>query len=206
MSKDRHIRDHYEPRITPERETYDILDWGSAASQRARFGALADNVDLAGKSILDVGCGLGDLLAFLADRGLETNYTGVDIVAKMIAAARQRQPAGRFICADLFTAETPDEFAGKKFDVVFCSGTFNLDLGNNRRFLPRAVGRLLELACEYVVFNLLHDRADDKYDHCAYFDPAEVLTVLHPMADDIRLIDDYLHNDFTVICRPRRAD
>ena len=200
MGKIRYIHAHYEPRISLDRDNYDIVDWVSAESQQARFRTLVDHVDLAGKSLLDVGCGMGDLLGFLAGRGVEVAYTGVDIIEKMVRAARQQQPGGKFVCADLF-AENP--FGGERFDVVFCSGIFNLDLGNNRQFLPEALARLFEFAGEHVVFNLLHHRAERQYDHCAYYDPEEVLSHVRPIASDVRLIDDYLHNDFTVICRPK---
>ena len=59
------IRRHYEPRLDRETEPYRILDWASPQSQEARFQVLADEVPLAGKTLLDVGCGLGDLYGFL---------------------------------------------------------------------------------------------------------------------------------------------
>ena len=197
MSRTKRIREHYEPRILPARKHFDILDWASVASQQARFAVLVRNVDLAGKSLLDVGCGLGDLLAFLTARGIAVEYTGVDIVEKMVERARRQHPAARFIHADPFA---DDPFGEERFDVVFCSGTFNLDLGNDRQFVPRALKRLSELAREYLVFNLLHVRAAS-HGYCAYYDPAEVLPWVTPMAREVRLVDDYLPNDFTVICR-----
>jgi len=119
------------------------------------------------------------------------------------------------MCADVFAegaskdpAGDPSDgppaggpFAPGSFDVVFCSGAFNLNLGNNDEFLPRAVARLFELAREYVVFNLLHVRSacdDPKY---AWYDPADVRGAVRPFAADCRILDDYLPNDFTVICR-----
>ena len=68
MSKIKKIRRHYEHRITPERENFDVLDWACAESQQTRFAVLADNVELAGRSLLDIGCGLGDLRTFLDER------------------------------------------------------------------------------------------------------------------------------------------
>jgi SAM-dependent methyltransferase len=191
------IRSHYEPRISPHREHHEILDWASSASQRARFTALADHVDLRGKSLLDVGCGLGDLLGYLEQRGVAVDYTGVDILEAMVEAARQRHPNGRFICADVFV-HSP---FGREFDVVFCSGIFNLNLGNNLEFLPQALERLLELSRRLVVINLLHTRdksTDDRYFH---YDPAHVLDVVQKLGCEAKLVDDYLPNDFTIVCR-----
>jgi len=202
VSRKRRIRQHYGPRISPDREHFDIVDWADAEGQLARFNVLAANVDLAGKTLLDIGCGLGDLLGFLTDRGVEVDYTGVDLLDEMVAAARKLHPTGRFISADVFDPEAalPEELVGRQFDVVFCSGAFNLDLGNNRQFLPRALARMFELSHSLVVFNLLHSRAENKYDQCAYFHPDEILEMLAPLPCRAEVIDDYLSNDFTFIC------
>ena len=102
MSKTQEIRAHYAPRIIPGRDNYDILDWASRESQLIRFDVLAANVDLVGKSLLDVGCGLGDLWAFLKARDISVAYTGVDLAEKMVAAARDRHRDADFQCGDVF--------------------------------------------------------------------------------------------------------
>lgn len=200
----RNIRKYYEPRITRfgDGENYRILDWASAESQRARFKVLTDNVDLAGKTLLDVGCGLGDLLTFLAEHGIAVEYTGVDILEKMVAAARLQHPSARFIHADVFA---DDSVGADSFDVVFCSGTFNLNLGNNREFLPVAVRRLVELARNCAVFNLLHVRAQSADRRYFCWAPDDVADLLRTLPCTWRIIDDYLPNDFTVICRKKRS-
>ncbi len=200
MSKKNIIRSHYEPRVRGDRENYDVLDWSDSAGQRARFEALVRCVELTDRRLLDVGCGLGDLWDFLKGRNIPVDYTGVDIVEKMVYAARQMYPGARFECTDVFA---PDSLPGRRFDVVFCSGVFNLDLGNNIEFVPRAAGRMLELADEAAVFNLLHHRAPSRYDHCFYYDPAEVVEAIAPLGCTIQIVDDYLPSDFTVICRRR---
>jgi len=198
MSKKKDIGRHYEPRLRALRESYEILDWASPVTQEARFAVLADNVDLPGKSLLDVGCGLGDLWAYLRRRRVEVEYLGVDILEKMVAAARQRHPEARFEQADIFGADTYEPAA---FDVVFCSGAFNLNLGNNLEFLPQAIARMCRLARQYVVFNLLHVRAASEQQKYFYHDPVKVRALLTSPACQVRIIDDYLPNDFTVICR-----
>ena len=189
---------HYEHRIDTARPSFEILDWASAQSQRARFEILANNVDLAGKSLLDVGCGLGDLLGYMQERSIAVQYTGVDILEKMVEAARARHKDGRFLVADLFRGDSP--FAPGSFDVVFCSGAFNLNLGNNRQFLPAAFNTLLALARQTLAVNLLHSRSRTQEQTYFYYDPADIRR-MH-LCDDchMRIIDDYLHNDFTVLC------
>lgn len=198
MSKKKEIGSHYEPRLTDLTENYDILDWASASSQEARFAVLADNVELAGKSLLDVGCGLGDLWAYLCRRGIAVDYLGIDILEKMVQAARQRHPEARFEQADIFAA---DALPAAGYDVVFCSGALNLNLGNNRKFLPMAIARLGRLTRQYLVFNLLHHRAAGGMERYFYYDPEDVRSLLAGAWPSVCILDHYLPNDFTVICR-----
>jgi len=202
MSRERRIRNHYEPLLDRHGDSYRALDWASAASQVARFGIFVDNVEVSGKTLLDVGCGLGDFYGFCKQRQIDVDYTGVDILERMVQAARRRFPEGRFIRADVFTE---DLFEPESFDVVFCSGTFNLDLGNREEFLPGALERLYELTRSVLAFNLLDSRSgvlDPKYAH---YDPRRVLELVRSFGCDARLIEDYLPNDFTVICtKPAR--
>jgi SAM-dependent methyltransferase len=199
MSKHDEIRDHYEWRIDPSRASHDVLDWASARTQHQRFEVFLRHVDLYNRTLLDVGCGLGDLWAFLSDNGVPVRYTGVDISEKMLAAARQRQPGGYFLWMDVFAHECP--FDARSFDVVFASGIFNLNLGNNRQFLPAALERLMLLADECAAFNLLHRRGESEAHRYAYYDPDEVLASIRRPGWNFEIIDDYLPNDFTVICR-----
>jgi SAM-dependent methyltransferase len=201
MSKRDAIRAHYDHRFSPEKANHEILDWASAASQQRRFEVLVENVDLAGMKLLDVGCGLGDLLALLQRQGIEVDYTGVDILQRMIDHCRKRFDTGRFLQADIFSSEA---FEPGQFDLVFTSGAFNLDLGNNLDFLPVAIDRLLELSRRYVVFNLLHARWPKPEPGYFFYDPQFVLRHLARRKLAVRLIDDYLPNDFTVICRKRQ--
>ena len=73
--------------------------------------------DVAGRRILDVGCGAGPLLAALRERG--AIVTGVDSSAKMLELARQRLGDG----ADLHLADlsSPLPFPDGAFDdVIAC--------------------------------------------------------------------------------------
>jgi SAM-dependent methyltransferase len=200
LDRTRAIRAYYEPRIIPGRASHEVLDWASASSQQERFRVLVDNVELAGRSLLDVGSGLGDLLAYLRRQEVEADYTGVDLVEKMVHQARQRFPNGRFLQADVFADPCP---LAETWDVVFCSGMLNLNLGNNEQFLPRALARFVALADEVVVFNLLHQRMADQQHLYQYNDPGRVGRILADLPVEARLVDDYLPNDFTFICHKR---
>ncbi|MFP3937209.1 MAG: class I SAM-dependent methyltransferase [Phycisphaerae bacterium] len=160
-------------------------------------------MDLSGKRLLDVGCGLGDLWAFLGGEESSVDYVGVDLSEEMVAEGRRRNGGAKLICADIFAADSDELFAPQSFDVVFCSGALNLELGNNDTFVPHALARMFELSHEVLAFNLLHKRGTPSSGGFHPFAPEEVLEMLRPLPCEARVIDDYLPNDFTVICTRR---
>ena len=200
------IRAHYEHRVIPGRDSFDILDWGSREAQWARFQVLVDVLLRRGLlnrdeplQLLDVGCGLSDLCTFLGDLKLEVQYTGVDIVPGIVAEARRRHPDRDLLLADIFEREP---FPKRSFDVAFCSGTFNLEMGNNDEFALAALATLAPLVRECLVANFLHCRAQDKYDHCHYYDPERMAAAIAGGGRIVEIRDDYLENDFTLTVCP----
>ncbi len=197
------IRDHYQDKLKNRKGNAAILDWESENAQELRFKAFVDHVDLDDSSVLDVGSGLGDLLGFLKKREISVDYTGIDILPEMVEKACGEHPDGKFHCVDIFSDQ---EFMEHCFDVVFCSGVFNLNLGNNEEFFRRAIKIFFEVANEYVVFNLLHKRSPDPEDRYFYTDPEETIEIIKPYCVDYRIIDNYLPNDYTVICKLKRDE
>ncbi len=70
----------------------------------------------AGDEVLDIGCGPGTIVPFLP---VGCNYTGFDISAEYIAAARERFPQARFVCERVSDYTLPRRGS---FDVVLASG------------------------------------------------------------------------------------
>jgi SAM-dependent methyltransferase len=198
------IRAHYAQRVIPGRDSFDLLDWGSADAQLARFAVYARTIqerqeeyrDAAGFRVLDIGCGLTDLCTYLEHESLRVNYVGVDIVPDILAEARRRHPNRNILLADIFQGEP---FRPRTFHSAFCSGTLNLEVGNNRAFVRNALAAILPLVSDCLVVNFLHERACKKYPHCHYYSPEAVIAAVPESAAGVVLIDDYLENDFTLV-------
>ncbi len=192
----KYISDHYSRRIVEGRENFDILDWSDQEKQEIRFGVLAKYVNLKGKSLLDVGCGLGDLSVYLSNYGnVPKQYVGVDITADILFHARKKLKNVQFVVADIFT-NSP--FLST-FDIAYCSGIFNLNLQNNIKFIESAFNNLHGIVIDKIVANFLHIRTVKKYKHCFYYDPDEVITCFQKKFSGYELIDNYMENDFTLI-------
>ena len=197
------VANHYEPLLNKYSKGYEILDWESLDSQIKRFEVLTKNVELSGKKLLDIGSGTGDLFGFLNKKDQNVNYYGIDILPKMVERAREIYPKGRFFSGDIFE-KTP--FSKKQFDVVFCSGIFNLNMGDNESFFKEALPVFFAHAKEKVVFNLLdpgHFVHTDKY---YFFNQKEVLHLIRGYSDKATAVTGYIPNDFTIIAEVKKGD
>ncbi len=205
--KKTYILNHYEKNFEKfhpfESETFHYMDWESKDAQYSRFHVLAENINLHNKSILDVGCGLGDLYKFLQSLDIAFQYSGMDFSSKYIEQCKVLYPEAHFICNDIFTNFNENEL--KQFDVVFCSGLFNLNVQNNDDLLKYALGCFYEMSCEYVIFNLLSINSCDKEDKYYYFNSSDVINHVSEFPfTGISVIEDYLENDFTFICSKKQ--
>jgi ubiquinone/menaquinone biosynthesis C-methylase UbiE len=195
------IKLYYESNMGKNLPDYSFLGWESEEAQMLRFDVVVSNVDLQGRKILDVGCGVGNFAEYLAKKNIHSQYTGVDILDSMISLAQKKNLNARFLQCDLFK-ENP--FGDEKFDVVYSSGIFNLNLNNNMNFLRKAIGVFLSLSNDIVAFNLLSITSLNKEDKYYYYNMEEVKDLIkNEFSNDIKtvkFISGYLHNDFTVIC------
>ncbi len=201
MSKIEKIKQYYEPNLGKGLPDFEVLGWESKEAQYLRFEMLEKNVAIENKKLLDVGCGLGNLLEYLRDKGIHFDYTGVDISSKMIEYAKKRNPESNFLCLDIFNDNT---FAPHTFDIIYTSGIFNLNLGNNYEFLITALKKFFHLSNSVVAFNLLHHKSPDRDDRYYYFSPEEIVEILENFNcefSDIQIIEGYLKNDFMVVCK-----
>jgi phosphoethanolamine N-methyltransferase len=78
---------------------------------------ITDGIDLAGKRVLDIGCGVGGLDQVLVELGA-ARVTAVDVAAPLIGLARRRVADSR-ITFEVTEPEQPLPFADASFDVAF---------------------------------------------------------------------------------------
>jgi 2-polyprenyl-3-methyl-5-hydroxy-6-metoxy-1,4-benzoquinol methylase len=86
--------------------------------------------------VLEIGCGTGQLAAFLLEHGIES-YVGMDFSPKAIEYARKAAPKGRFVVDD---ARTSRIYVDERHDVLICTEVLEHiadDLSVVQRFRPR---------------------------------------------------------------------
>src|SRR4051812_44627282 len=128
---------------------YRALGFGQRSSQEKRFGALLGLGSFDGCSVLDAGCGFGDFLAYLHERGVKARYTGFDLCAPMVERCRKRfaeRTSARFLVGDALTFEQEvTSEGGASYDYVVASGIFGLGARGTRARIQPTVTRLFEM-------------------------------------------------------------
>ena len=199
MRKKDVIRVYYGSKLKKAGPESAKLGWESEEAQNLRFEALSQNVDLNGKSLLDVGCGLGSLYSYLREKNINAKYSGVDILEEMVLCSKAKYPEAEFFCEDIFKSKFSES---NRFDVIYSSGIFNLNLVNNMEFLEKALQKFVSMADHAVVFNLLCDRSDNKEREYFYYNEMDVEKIILHLPVKLSktvFIDSYLRNDFTVV-------
>jgi len=103
---------HYEACLAEHGVSPRGVDWPSASDLAARFEIMLAPALAAGDCpiLLDLGCGPGLLLDYLAATGAteRIRYHGIDLSSSMIEAARARWPSHDFSCRDIVEAPLPE--------------------------------------------------------------------------------------------------
>lgn len=172
------------------------VDWGSRESQGRRFDVLTSIAPLSGSRILDVGCGTGDLYAWLQNRNVEVTYTGLDITPGMVDTARKRFPEATFHRASVLEW-TPSET--QPYDYVLASGIFYLRSVEPVAFLRQAVTRMYALARKGIAFNSLSTWASTTEADEFHADPLEVAAFCRTLSPRLTLRHDYHPRDFAIL-------
>ncbi len=141
--------------------------------QYLRFYEIIKFLDLndGKKTLLDVGCGNGELYKFLNFLGYRGRYTGYDINEKLLAQARVRFAEINVQKKDIMCNETK-----QRYDYVVLSGLFNVNVGQTQDWVYGFMRKMFELCAEAVVFNMISTHVTFLEKSMFYMNPAEVLT------------------------------
>lgn len=171
------------------------LGFRTRFAQEKRFEALMSLGDFHQRTVLDVGCGFGDFLAYLRDHGIEPRYTGVDICEPMVRRCLERFDGtdARFHVGDAIEWQ-PEEMP----DFVVASGIFGLDSRDARARIRPTMRRMFEWARAGMACNFLSQRSLEHAENRVYVDPAEALEMGLALTPAVRVDHSYLPNDFTI--------
>lgn len=134
-------------------------------------------------SVLDVGCGTGDLSAFLRMRNI-TDYLGVDIYSPAIERAKLKYPKEVFILGDILDGVISE----RKFDFVICSGALTTNLASdNYKFLEAIIKKMWQLTGKGLAFNILSDEDKEPDPDLFFYNIQRVIDICQQIAPKAKI-------------------
>lgn len=164
------LSEHYRNLLAVHGDSPLAAQYSCQQSQERRFELLADIGDLHQKRILDFGCGTGQLGSYLANRGIEFDYFGTDIVSDFLTLCRKKFPKGHF--------EEFSSISNLQFDYIFVSGVFNNLRSDNTQFYQETVRQLFSMCSIGLSFNMMSTYVDFKDPGLFYEYPEHVFSFL----------------------------
>jgi SAM-dependent methyltransferase len=200
VNKSSKIENHYRTLLKEHGDSAEAAQYSSRESQFLRFAALARIGNLAGKRILDFGCGTASFAEYLKATGQTPGfYCGVDVVEEFFKHARKKVPEGHFCL--------PDKLGDQRFDYAFVSGVFNNRRKGNRKFWQDTVTSLFTRCDEGLAFNMMTTHVDFRDPSLFYENPCSVfefakskLTPFVTICNDYLVKQNSIPFEFCVFC------
>ncbi|MBV5309433.1 class I SAM-dependent methyltransferase [Chromatium okenii] len=171
-------------------ETAEGVHWNSAETQELRFEIMRQLLptDLSRLTLVDAGCGFGDLYCYLKQRSeLPQRYIGLDVMEPMAATARIRTGCEILIC-DVLHDSIPEA------DYYICSGAMNTFTRDETvQFIKNCFAAS---RCGFI-FNLLKGK-NTSFTYNFYL-PQDIIRIAQTLDAKCHIQEDYMIDDFTAI-------
>ena len=187
------VRAYWDGRARSHLPDLEKLEWSHEHTQQLRYDAFLLDHDLQGKSVLDLGCGLGHFYDHLVRRGIDVEYLGYDISPAMIRQCRARLPNLNFESGD-FLSYWPDS----RFDYSVAFGIHNICIASGWSILEQVTRHQFALSGIAAHVDLLSDRFTSFAAHIQAWSAEQVLTMALAITPHVALHHDYLETDFSV--------
>jgi SAM-dependent methyltransferase len=173
---------HYTQQFEKYGANADGVDWGSSEKHRYRLHNMVLHVGvdaMAHQSVLDVGCGYGELLTVLdGDFGVRPrSYVGIDPCLPMVEAARQKHPRYRFDAVPF------EEFVpAQPVECLFCCGVFTKKAGGSQSDMYDLLNSFFayakSLEVRSVIFNTMSPLCDVRPEELFFPDADRIFALM----------------------------
>ncbi len=197
------LKNHFDERIKLYGAGLQSVDWKSRTAQYNRFRELLKVVDFSQPfSIIDYGCGDGELIRFLQSMNADFQYFGFDVSTQMVEAARKEFAASKNC---LFSTQIEDF---PMADYTVASGIFNLKFDADdedwKEYIEATIIKMNALSYKGFAFNALTSYSDVEFRRADLFyaDPLYWFDFCkRNVSRFVSLLHDYPEYDFTIIVR-----
>lgn len=179
-------------------------NWPNEADRRKRFEMMLDVIaEQPGQPVVlcDLGCGTGELLAYIRERGLTNiSYIGIDRSAIALSHARNKFPEVTFLDIDVNDPNT--DLSQIACDYLVANGLFTakweMSHEQMRGFLESVIKRVWPQVRRGLAFNVMSKVVDWERDDLFHAPMDDIARLLHALAGRrIRFRADYGLYEYT---------
>lgn len=191
-------RSYYERKFDSDPGT---VFWGNPAGARLRFEAIMRNIELRNSTLVDVGCGYGDLLgAATASDMVPELCTGLDVVPHFVEEAKRRWPHHVFRVSDA----SAGGLEGLSANWVVANGLFGHSQPDGQwgeRF-QEVTSAMWKASIEGIAYTLVSTHSPRRNPDANYCEPAWAFADAMQRFTKAVVIDhSYLINDMLIVVR-----
>lgn len=171
------------------------IGWGNKKDQNLRFEKIFSGIDYDNKTILDVGCGFGDLFFYLNKKNKDNNfkYTGVDITPYFANIAKERL---KFTNSTVYCGEILN--INKKFDIVIASGSMSYKFKGAKSKNLILIEKMFKISKKIISVNFMSSYSDYQLNKNLHYKPEEMFKFAKKLSPKVNLIHDYDLYEFTL--------
>lgn len=194
------IRNHYDAKkggsIGYDEDDAVKVGWNNREQQEKRWDILLNIGFQDGDSILDFGCGIGDLYGYMEEKYKKFIYYGVEVNQEYYDIARKKYPNVNFKLIDNINE------INFNYDWFVASGVFTVY--TTTEDLIRYIDAAYQQCNKGVAFNLIKElyypNVNDPLEKRRGYNSKEILSIFKEKYDSVRMVDKYLkpNKDFTI--------
>ncbi len=191
------IATFYNNRFDIEGESIKSVGWKDKETQFLRFQMLFKNYNPKGKTILDVGCGFGDLIEYLDEiTGGDFKYIRIDISSKLVEVAENKNCRDncKFYITDIFDERIKRE----GIDFAVESGMLSYKTEDNESYAQAVIERMFTESADGAALNFLTSYVDFVLDKNYHFSPEKVFSWGRKLTRFLSINHDYPLWEFTL--------
>ena len=162
------LKAYYQKLYQQHGDSHHAVQHVSKAAQSVRFKIFLEQIPH-DSNIIDLGCGLGDMLAYFRLHGFTGDYLGYDFVPEFINSAKNKfvdDAKAKFEVFDIFKNSMSD-----KYDYVLISGVFNNKLDDNLTLIMQTLDKSFSSCKKSVIFNALSSYVEYEDPTLFYINP-----------------------------------
>ncbi len=163
------VRNYYKKLLKSHGFSLAALHWNHRGAQYKRFEILSC-IDPQMKSVVDIGCGLGDMAGYLCKKNYRGQYLGLDFVEEFIDFAKKKFSKNfNFRVFDVWKENIPTGY-----DYVVLSGVFNVKTRQSKKFMLQTISKMFKACKKGVAFNVMSTYVDYQDKLLYYSNPLEI--------------------------------